>query len=477
MALGLGFSAFFLACMQESGGVSPADEPLAYSAAVTIPPPFLSLRVLDAPVGEFNLSSPPNNPFKILDWSHWGRTTATDWNHMNGGNRIGNFTKTGPAPQRYTNPVTSYSWNNGTPTLSETRRFAGVFIPGTGSNFRLNVKTDNLPKILYLFISAYKARGKLTVKLSDGSAPQIVNTTISSTTGNVTKKVEISFEAGSANQNLIIDWTLDQDFGSGSGNVTLQAAILFKNNLYPEFTSTVDPSSKLNCVPQDRNLGQVILHVAPFDLDGQVTRVYGTWTNIFNGVYYTGEAVRTAPPWDLTFPDVAGTAAIKVSVDDDQGARTVNTVVVPLMTSVYTGPEVPYVPIPDYTGPSTPVASMELPISGAYGTLSEIRCEIQIEHPFIGDLQVTLIHPDGTRVLLVNRVGGSGDNLWPEFVEGNPNSIYDAQAPFDATYHPDESFSKFYGKSPNGVWKLEAKDFGFADVGAIQWYRIDFKTR
>src|SRR5262249_6415200 len=67
----------------------------------------------------------------------------------------------------------------------------------------------------------------------------------------------------------------------------------------------------------------------------------------------------------------------------------------------------PNLPIPDNntTGITNaiPVASSE--------TITSVSVNVNITHTFIGDLEVSLIGPDGTTALLHNRSGGSADNI------------------------------------------------------------------
>ncbi|UUZ55541.1 proprotein convertase P-domain-containing protein [Massilia sp. H-1] len=44
-----------------------------------------------------------------------------------------------------------------------------------------------------------------------------------------------------------------------------------------------------------------------------------------------------------------------------------------------------------------------------------MTAEVNIIHPYVGDLVVDLIGPDGAVYTLQNRAGGSGDNLQKSF--------------------------------------------------------------
>ncbi|MDZ4755484.1 MAG: S8 family serine peptidase [Phycisphaerae bacterium] len=120
----------------------------------------------------------------------------------------------------------------------------------------------------------------------------------------------------------------------------------------------------------------------------------------------------------------------------------------PPTTTNRTATDVPKA-IPDNN--STGVQST-LPVSGLSGTLQDVNITVAITHPYKGDLRVTLIHPDGTQVILHNQTGGSADNI---------NTTYDTLTA------PAQALSAFNGKSPNGSWKLKCQDLAAQDVGTL----------
>ncbi|HYU34317.1 MAG TPA: proprotein convertase P-domain-containing protein [Thermoanaerobaculia bacterium] len=97
----------------------------------------------------------------------------------------------------------------------------------------------------------------------------------------------------------------------------------------------------------------------------------------------------------------------------------------------------------------------------ATGTIVSLRVRVDITHTFQGDLEVSLIGPDNTTVLLHNRTGGSADNI---------QTVY-----ADLTA-PAQALSAFTGKAINGAWKLKVRDLAAADVGTLNFWEIDFRT-
>ncbi len=88
------------------------------------------------------------------------------------------------------------------------------------------------------------------------------------------------------------------------------------------------------------------------------------------------------------------------------------------------------------------------------GEVGTVQVELDIEHPYAGDLEVTLVSPAGTRVRLHNQTGGSrpfGERLY-----GGPRP---ADGPGD--------LDLLRGESAQGAWRLEVRDLSAGDVGTL----------
>jgi subtilisin-like proprotein convertase family protein len=97
----------------------------------------------------------------------------------------------------------------------------------------------------------------------------------------------------------------------------------------------------------------------------------------------------------------------------------------------------------------------------ATGTIVSLSVRVDITHTFQGDLEVALIGPDNTTVLLHNRTGGSTDNI---------RTVY-----ADLTA-PAQSLAAFTGKATNGAWRLRVRDLAGADVGTLVFWELDLRT-
>jgi len=99
----------------------------------------------------------------------------------------------------------------------------------------------------------------------------------------------------------------------------------------------------------------------------------------------------------------------------------------------------------DYTIPDNNVTGVSSPVSvTSAGSAGTVTADVNIIHPYVGDLVLDLIAPDGTVYNLQNRTGGSADNI-------------------------QRSFSVAAGtKARLGTWKLRASDREARDTGHIE---------
>jgi subtilisin-like proprotein convertase family protein len=92
-------------------------------------------------------------------------------------------------------------------------------------------------------------------------------------------------------------------------------------------------------------------------------------------------------------------------------------------------------------------------LTGA-GLVDDVELDVQVTHPYSGDLVVKLVHPDGTVATLSDRQGGSAANI-------------------------DRSFttSAFDGKKAAGRWTLWVVDTSAGDAGTLEAWLLDVTTR
>lgn len=113
--------------------------------------------------------------------------------------------------------------------------------------------------------------------------------------------------------------------------------------------------------------------------------------------------------------------------------------------------------------------------------LETVEVSLRINHTYVGDLRVSLVDPDGTSVLLFDRIGRVGNSSGCE--ENNLDLTFSDSAAQDhqrlqsscapggmaasGTYQPAEPLSGFAGSSRIGSWVLRIEDQANRDGGAL----------
>lgn len=106
-------------------------------------------------------------------------------------------------------------------------------------------------------------------------------------------------------------------------------------------------------------------------------------------------------------------------------------------------------------------------------TIKDLNVQVNASHSYVGDLRMTLIAPDGTKVVLFNRRGGNGDGLNNTvFDDEGTNSIYRGTAPFAGSFKPEYVLSAFDGKNAKGTWQLVIEDSALLDTGSLNGWSI-----
>jgi subtilisin-like proprotein convertase family protein len=129
------------------------------------------------------------------------------------------------------------------------------------------------------------------------------------------------------------------------------------------------------------------------------------------------------------------------------------------------------VPIPD-------VSTAEVPLNVTdSGVISDVNVRVRLNHTFDGDLDLILIHPDGTEVPLSANRGGAGANFgsgandcsgtFTVFDDGAATAISAGTAPFAGSFRPESPLAGLNGKPTNGTWRLRVRDEAAIDVGTI----------
>lgn len=100
--------------------------------------------------------------------------------------------------------------------------------------------------------------------------------------------------------------------------------------------------------------------------------------------------------------------------------------------------------------------------------IQDVNVTLNIEHTFDDDLDIKLIGPNGTEVILVEDEGSSGDNFTNTvFDDDAATSIEDGSAPFTGVFRPEGNLADFIGLSSAGDWTLHITDDANLDGGNL----------
>ena len=107
---------------------------------------------------------------------------------------------------------------------------------------------------------------------------------------------------------------------------------------------------------------------------------------------------------------------------------------------------------------------------------------LNITHTFDGDLDITLVAPDGVTTLNLNSDnGGSGDDYIDTRFQNGGADITAGASPFDfvtyGAFQPEGGdFSTFDGINADGNWTLQVFDDANSDVGTLNSWEITFSN-
>ncbi len=122
-------------------------------------------------------------------------------------------------------------------------------------------------------------------------------------------------------------------------------------------------------------------------------------------------------------------------------------------------------------------------VSNLASALAHVSVSLNIIHPFVSDLTLQLISPDGTAVVLAQNVGGSGQDFGVDCTDPDRTTFDDAigspigngTPPYIGTFMPQQPLAAFNGKSGgalNGGWQLQMVDGAAGDVGFLQCWSL-----
>ncbi len=100
---------------------------------------------------------------------------------------------------------------------------------------------------------------------------------------------------------------------------------------------------------------------------------------------------------------------------------------------------------------------------------------LNITHSYDADLVVKLVSPAGTTVVLIENIGGSGNNFIGTCLGMDGTAFTNAVPPYSGLFFPVGEVSSFNnGQNPNGTWQLIVTDIASPDTGSVHIASIEF---
>ncbi|MBL0202416.1 MAG: M36 family metallopeptidase [Chitinophagaceae bacterium] len=231
--------------------------------------------------------------------------------------------------------------------------------------------------------------------------------------------------------------------------------------------------------------GDVVISGTAGATIGTVTGGPTTYTVTVTNMTGSGTVIATIPA------GVCTNAALEANLASTSTDNTVT----------YNLPAVPCVSTYSYTGPAVAVpdntpAGVDIPltVSGA-GTITDLdfrfdaapasTCDATVgntnaamDHTFIGDLVFTLTSPLGTTVTIVNRRGGTRENICTTLLDDDgafpalSTVTSSSGQTLSGNFAPDNPLSAFDGQNANGVWTLNVSDNASVDIGSMRRFSL-----
>jgi subtilisin-like proprotein convertase family protein len=129
-------------------------------------------------------------------------------------------------------------------------------------------------------------------------------------------------------------------------------------------------------------------------------------------------------------------------------------------------------PIPDNS-----TITSNLVVSGLLGAITDVNVTLNITHPFVGNLVVSLTNPAGTTVTLFANIGGSGNNFTSTTLDDEAATpITSASPPYTGSFQPQQFLVAMDAQLPNGTWTLTVSDTMATNSGTLNSWSIQVAT-
>ncbi len=120
---------------------------------------------------------------------------------------------------------------------------------------------------------------------------------------------------------------------------------------------------------------------------------------------------------------------------------------------------------------STNPVQLTFTVAGLLPSIIDVNLYLDMVHSWDEDLEIRLISPGGTNVLLFNQLPGGpprfDDFDDTRFDQQAANPITSGTAPYAGSYRPQGNLDNFNGQNPNGTWTLWLFDHRLGDYGWV----------
>ena len=115
------------------------------------------------------------------------------------------------------------------------------------------------------------------------------------------------------------------------------------------------------------------------------------------------------------------------------------------------------------------ISNIIIPATCAVAT-NVFSVNVNITHPYNGDLDITLIAPNGSQINLSDDNGGNGNNYAATFQTGGA-TLPTGNSTISGTFNPEQAFSELTGTAA-GTWSLRVSDDAANDIGTLTSWSI-----
>ncbi|MEM7575370.1 MAG: reprolysin-like metallopeptidase [Bacteroidota bacterium] len=127
--------------------------------------------------------------------------------------------------------------------------------------------------------------------------------------------------------------------------------------------------------------------------------------------------------------------------------------------------------IPNDAPPTLVEMSLSIPDNGQIDDLD--LYQLDISHTWIGDLEVSLISPDNTTALILDRPCTREDDIFSSFNDESPLANFPCPPTLGEFYQSaSDPLSVFDGEEINGQWILRVDDLANQDGGSLNAFKI-----